>query len=182
MTPNAAARQYANALFDVAAKNGSVDRVRQDLSAFADLIRSHADLAKVLLTPTVPIARKRGVVDALATAAGDMTGEARRVLGLLADRDRLGILDEVIAAFTDRSMAADRVVTAEVTSAAPLDAAPKAALIAALSQAVGRQVTMTERVDPALIGGVVAKVGSLVFDGSVTRQLERIRQKLVAEA
>jgi F-type H+-transporting ATPase subunit delta len=182
MTPNAAARQYASALFDVAARKGIVDRVRQDLTDFAGLMNSHADLARVLVTPTVPIARKRALVDAIAGAAAGMTGEVRRLLDLLADRDRLMLLDDVVAAFAERSMSADRVVTAEVTSAAPLEAESRAALIAALSQAVGRQVTVTERVDPAIIGGVVARVGSLVFDGSVARQLERIREKLVAEA
>jgi F-type H+-transporting ATPase subunit delta len=145
-------------------------------------VTAHPDLAKALTTPTVPIARKRSLVSAIAAAAGEMTPEVPRLLDLLADRDRLMLLDDVVAAFTERSMTADSVVTADVTSAAALDPAPKAALVSALSHAVGRQVTITERVDPSIIGGVVAKVGSLVFDGSVTRQLERIRQKLVAEA
>jgi len=182
MTPNAAARQYANALFHVAAKNGTVEQVARELVEFAGVVNAHADLKKVLLTPTVTMAKKRAVVSAIVDAAGTVSTETRRVLELLADRDRLVALDDLVQAFTERSMDANRVVTADVTTAAPLDAAPKAALVAALGKAVGRTVTVTERVDPAIIGGVVARVGSLVFDGSVVRQLERMRAKLVADA
>jgi len=182
MTSNAAARQYANALFHVAAKNGIVDRVGKDLAGFAALVNGHAELKKVLLTPTVPMAKKRAVVDAIVAADGSLSNEARRLLELLADRDRLIVLDDLVQAFTDRSMTENRTVTAEVTSAAPLADAPKAALVAALGKAVGRTVTLTERVDPSIIGGVVARVGSLVFDGSVQRQLERLHGKLVADA
>ena len=67
-------------------------------------------------------------------------------------------------------------------TAVPLADDSRAALAAALGRAAGAHVTMTERVDPSIIGGVVAKVGSVVFDGSVTTQLARMRQKLVAES
>jgi F-type H+-transporting ATPase subunit delta len=63
-------------------------------------------------------------------------------------------------------------------TAHPLTDGPRAAIVAALGRATGAEVTMTERVDPGLVGGLVARVGSLVFDGSVTRQLERMRQTL----
>ena len=182
MTPNAAARQYANALFHVAAKNGTVARVGRDLADVAALVNGHADLKKVLFTPTVPMSKKRALVGAILDAAGDVSVEARRVLELLADRDRLMVIDDLVQAFTERSMLEDRAVIAEVTTAAPLDDSPKAALVAALGKAVGRTVTVNERVDPAIIGGVVARVGSLVFDGSVARQLARMRAKLVADA
>ena len=182
MSARGAARQYANALFDVAQKAGSLDRVRQDLSGFAALVNAHADLKKVLTTPALPMARKRAIVDALIGAAGSFSNETRRLLGLLADRDRLGLMDDVVAAFAERSMIADQIVRADVTTAIPLEDATRAALVAALSKAVDRRVTVTEHVDSSIIGGVVAKVGSLVFDGSVTRQLERMREKLLADA
>jgi F-type H+-transporting ATPase subunit delta len=79
-------------------------------------------------------------------------------------------------------MAARNVVTAEVTTAVPLSDAHRTALAAALGKAVDREVTVTERVDPSIIGGVIARVGSVVFDGSVTRQIERMHETLVAGA
>ena len=182
MSARGAARQYANALFDVASKAGSLDRVRRDLLGFAALVAGNAELKHVLSTPALPVKQKHAIVDALIAASGDFADETRRVLELMADRDRLWLIEDVVSTFAERSMDADEVITAEVTSAVPLDDAPKAALVAALGKAVGRRVTITERVDPSIIGGVVAKVGSLVFDGSVTRQIERMREKLLADA
>jgi F-type H+-transporting ATPase subunit delta len=176
-----AARQYANALFDVAARQGSVDRVKRELADFAALVAGHADLKRVLETPALPMARKRAIVSAVLDASGSWASETRRLLDLLADRDRLALVDDVAAAFAERSMAADAVVRADVTTATPLDDAARASLVQALSKAVGRQVTMAEQVDPSLIGGVVARVGSLVFDGSVSRQLERMKDALLTE-
>jgi F-type H+-transporting ATPase subunit delta len=72
-----------------------------------------------------------------------------------------------------------RVVTAELTTAMPLPDSQRATLVAALGRAAGAEVALTERVDPALIGGVVARVGSVVFDGSVLTQIERMRRRLI---
>ena len=79
-------------------------------------------------------------------------------------------------------MSADQAVAADVATAVPLARDRATALEGALSRATGQRVTITTRVDPSLIGGVVARVGSMVFDGSVRRQLARMREKLLAEA
>jgi len=181
MTPRALARQYAGALFDVAQKAGRIEPVRGDVTAFAALVSSHEELRRVLQNPAVPVARKRALVDALVAAAGDMTAEVRRLLGFLADHDRLMFLDDIVAAFVERAMEAEQVVQAAVTTASGLDPQAKTHLTDALARATGRQVRMTEHVDDAIIGGLVARVGSVVFDGSVARQIERLRERLLAE-
>jgi len=175
------ARRYAAALFDVVQKNGTADRAERDLAAFVDLVSHHDDLKAVFAAPIAP-ARKRAVIDALLAASGDISPEVQRLLGLLADRDRLDSLEVVRRAFDDRLMQLRRIVPAEVTTAVPLTESRRAALVQALGRATGSDVTMSEQVDPAIIGGVVARVGSVVFDGSVTRQLERLRDRLRAEA
>lgn len=182
MTSHGAARQYADALFDVAQRNGTVERVQRDLGDFAALVASNDDLRRVLTTPTLPMSEKGAIVRALVAAAGDVSKEVARLLDLLADRDRLGLSGDIVRAFGERVLAANHVVEAEVTTAVPLDEAARTKIHGALSRAVGLQVTMTERVDPSIVGGVVARVGSLVFDGSVTRQLERLRETMLAEA
>ncbi len=182
MTPQGVARRYAAALFDVAAKAQVLDAVERDLSAVVQLTLSHEDLRRLFETPGVPPQKKRAVVDALLTASGPLQSEVARLLRLLADRDRLMLLTDIGAAFAARMMDARRLVPAEVVTAAPLGEVRKAALAEALGQATGRTVTLTERVDPSIIGGVIAKVGSVVFDGSVTRQIERMRERLRSEA
>lgn len=182
MSLRTVARRYAGALFDVAHKNGTLDRAEQQLGAFGQLLGGHAELRKVLETPAIAAQKKRAILDALLEKVGDGEGEVRQLLRMLADRDRLSLLPEIASAFTDRVRVSRRVLKAEVTTAVPLPDAQRASLGAALERAAGSKLIITEKVDPAIIGGVVARVGSLVFDGSVTRQLERMRQKLLQES
>jgi F-type H+-transporting ATPase subunit delta len=183
MTLRGVARRYAGALFDVLHRGGTgMDRARADLDAMAQLVAGHAELRRLFVSPAVAPQKKRAVLEAILGAGGDVMPEIRRLLFVMADRDRLGLIGDVAGAFGERVNAAARVMPAEVTTAVPLPEGSRAALAAALGRATGNQITLTERVDPAIVGGVVARVGSLVFDGSVTRQIERLRQKLLAEA
>jgi F-type H+-transporting ATPase subunit delta len=182
MTARSAARRYAAALFDVTRKTGSEERAGRDLSGLAGLVAGHAELARVVSSPAIPASVKLNIVTALMDAAGDVAPEVRRMVTMLAERDRLGSLSAVSAAFGERLLEGRRVVQAEVVTAVPLSEANRAALGAALGRATGQTVTLSERIDPSILGGVVARVGSTVYDGSVTRQLERLRETLAAEA
>jgi F-type H+-transporting ATPase subunit delta len=115
-------------------------------------------------------------------AAGIKIDEVRRLVGLLADHDRLAILDQVAAAFSERLLDAKKVAHADVVTATPLTPASRAALAEALGKASGKTVTMTERVDPSIIGGVVATIGSFVYDGSIAHQLDKIKKQLTANS
>jgi F-type H+-transporting ATPase subunit delta len=180
MSARSVAKRYAAALFDVTHKAGSQEGAGRSLAEFSQLIDGHAELGRVLASPAVPAGVKRDIVSALMDAAGDVPLEVRRMLTLLAERDRLMDLPDVSAAFTQQLMETQRVVQADVVTAVPLSDASRAALTAALGRATGKSVTISERVDPAIVGGVVARVGTFVYDASVTRQLERLRQKLTA--
>ena len=180
MSDRSSARRYAAALFDVAARVKSEDAAGQQLTALASVIRDHPELTRVLETPAVPPPAKKKMILAVAQATGTISPEVDRLIGLLADRDRLPLLPDVAAAFADRLNQEKRIVPAEVVTAVPLSPEHRASMTAALGQASGAQIQLTERVDPSIIGGLVARVGSVVFDGSVARQLERLRQKLTA--
>lgn len=181
MSVQSIARKYANALFDVAAKAQRSAEVGQSLTAFAQLVAGAPDLKAVLQVPTVPARQKRAVIDALLAASGEVPDEVRRLLTLLADRDRLSALQGISDAYQARVMDAARISPAQVVTAVELSPERTTALAEALGAATGRQVTIEQRVDPSIIGGVVAKVGSLVFDGSVVGQLERMRRRLSAD-
>ena len=179
MTSPVVARRYGTALFDVAKKNGTLDRVEAHLAAFANLLGGSAELQKVFETPVVSSQKKRAVLDAVLARAPEIDGEVRALLRMLADRDRLILLPSIAAAFRDRQRQYLHVLPAEIITAVPLPDAQRAALTEALKRAAGADLTVTEKVDPAIVGGVVARVGSVVFDGSVTRQLERMKQRLL---
>lgn len=181
MSVGSVARQYANALFAVAEKTGDWQVVGTQLQNFADLVDGHPDLKNALQSSGVPKTAKRSLVAALVDRTGPMIGELRRLLDLLGENDRLAILPDVAAAYRLRALAAEGVMTAELVTAFPLAEDRRAALARALSQATGKRIDVTGRVDPSMIGGVIARVGSVVYDGSVTRQLERLRNRLSAE-
>ena len=178
MTARTVARRYASALFDVTDKSGVVDRADRDLQALLGLLADHSELARVFESPAIPASRKRAIVEALFPLIGP-AGEVQRLVLMLADRDRLMLLPEIAAGFTERLNQMRRVVSAEVVTASPLPEAQRTALATALGRAADSQVTLTEKVDPAIIGGIVARVGSVVFDASVTRQIERLKQRLL---
>ncbi len=178
MTSRTAAIRYARALFDVVIREGDVERVEGELAAFATLIVSNEALHRVLTNPAIPAARKRAAVDALLAKAGQLTPALGKLLLMLAERDRLALLPEMADAYRERLMQHQNVLRAEVTTAVPLEDDRRRALEGSLAKATGRRVTLTARVDPAIIGGAVTRVGSTVYDGSVVRQLERLREQL----
>lgn len=180
MSARSVARQYANALFSVARQADRWQPIDDQLQSFAALVRDHAELRQVFDSPAVPREARRALVAELADRAG-LDAELRRLLDLLAENGRLSILQDVADGYRERVLEAEGVMTAELVTAYPLDDTRQQALARALSQATGRRVEVTGRVDPSMIAGVVAKVGSVVYDGSVTHQLERMRQRLVAE-
>jgi F-type H+-transporting ATPase subunit delta len=178
VTLQSVARRYAGALFDVVKKNGSLDAAYTGLSAFAALVAESSELSKVLTSPAVPAVKKRAVAETLATQLG-VSPEVMRLLGVMGERDRLGLIAGVASAFEARVMQERQILQAQVTTAVPLSAESSAALAAALGRATGGTVKIDARVDPSIVGGVIARVGSTVYDGSVTRQLEIMKTQLI---
>ena len=179
MTSRAAATRYARAVFDVArAEQLDLERIARELDDFAGLVGGHEALRRVIENPAIPASRKRLVIEQLLGRVA-VTPIVSRVLLLLADRDRLVLVPELAEAFRTRLMDHQNVVRAEVRSAVPLGPDRVAALQRGLAQATGRQVQLDVRVDPSIVGGAVARIGSTVYDGSVTTQLEKLRERLV---
>ena len=177
MSNRSSAARYAKALFDVASKEGGLEPIDAELASFTRLVETNDELRKVLLNPVVPITAKRGIVEKLMQGS-TLPAPLAKLLLLLADRDRLELLPDLAAAYHERLMEHQNVVSAEVVTAMPLDDKHAAQLQRRLADATGRTVTVKTRVDPEIIGGVVAKIGSTVYDGSVATQLARMRQKL----
>ena len=179
MTSRAAAMRYARALFDVAlAEREDLDRVDRELSGLAALVRGNEALQRALSHPAIPAARKRAVLEQL-LAHSPLTPMLSRVLLLLADRDRLVLLPELAEGYRSRLMDHRQIVRARVTTAVALPPDRVSALEQGLAAATGRQVELKVDVDPAILGGAVARVGSTVYDGSVTTQLQKLKQRLV---
>jgi F-type H+-transporting ATPase subunit delta len=178
VTNKTAAIRYARALLDVAVKErADLELIEHELSQFADLFTQYPLLEKVLLNPAVPVPRKRAAVaDVLAQAK--FTPIVTKLIALLADRDRLVLVPDLIKAYSDRLLDHRGIVRAEVTTATALDAGRTEAIEKGLASLTGRKVQLTTTIDPAIIGGLVARIGSTVYDASVTRQLEKMKARL----
>jgi F-type H+-transporting ATPase subunit delta len=178
MTNRTAANRYARALLDVAL-NETVDlpQVEAELVAIVDLFQQNETLKKVLLNPAVPTPRKRSAVAEIARQAA-LLDVVRKLLILLAERDRLIILPDLLAAFRDRLMEHQHVVRAEVTTTVVLTPQRIEAIRTRLAAVTGRTVNLSTRVDSSLIGGMIARVGGTVYDASVTMQLRKMRAQL----
>jgi F-type H+-transporting ATPase subunit delta len=178
MTNRTAGTRYARALLDVAVKEKTdLDQVERELASIVDLFTQHTALAQAMLNPVVPVPRKRAAMEALTTQAKTMPMVAK-LLGLLAERDRLVLLPDLLQAYRDRLLDHRNVVRAEITTTTALSPERAKAVEAGLARATGRTVTLSTKVDPAIIGGMVTRIGSTIYDGSVTRQLQRLKEKL----
>lgn len=188
MTQHAAAVRYARALFDVVLKeagDAGVERAQGDLGAFADLVAGNEGLWHVLRNPAIPAPRKRALVDALLERGGastTMSQPVRKLILLLAERDRLVVLPELVMAYGERLMDHQKVMRGEVTTAVPLAPERLRAIEDGLGHATGRKVILASRIDAAILGGAVTRLGSTVYDGSVTTQLQRMKESLIESA
>jgi F-type H+-transporting ATPase subunit delta len=179
VTNKTAGTRYARALLDVGVQQkADLEHVGEELASFVELFTTNPELGRVLLNPAVPVARKRAAVAELA-AAGRLSSIVSKLVVLLAERDRLTLLPDLLASYRERLLDYQNVVRAEVTTAAALPDDRARALERSLAAKTGRTVRLATRVDPSIIGGVVARIGSTVYDGSVTRQLEKLKETLV---
>lgn len=166
---------YAEALYEAARDAGAVDQVARDLREFRDAYVESAELARTLSSPELETARKRAIVAELSAAAHALVG---RFLALLVERGRIEALPEIVAAFDERVAAAEGRITVEALTAVPLTDDLRRAIVRKVEGDTGRRVSLVERVDPELLGGLVLRAGGIVVDGSVRSRIDALRRTL----
>ena len=177
MKSQRAARSYAKALYALAKERNQTEAVGGELASVADAIAAEPSWRHFVAQPGVSAARKRALAEDVAQRAG-VSQLMRDFLGLVAAHGRGGELAEIHEAYRDLLDADVGRVRARVRTAIPLTESERATLASRLGAAVGRKVIIEEHVDPALLGGLVAEVGSLVADGSLDGQLVRMKERL----
>jgi F-type H+-transporting ATPase subunit delta len=172
-----AANRYAKALLDVLFPDGAELGLEQ-LMKFSSLLNSQPEMRQLFENPTIASDRRKGVFNGIADKLA-YDGRVRNFLNLLIERNRLDLLSAVIRAYQSLLDEKLGLVRAHVTSARPLDSAQQHALAAKLESVTGKKVRVELSVDPALLGGVVAQVGSTIYDGSIRQQLQAFKQRLI---
>jgi len=168
------AARYAAALFDLADENKVLDQTAQDLVALKQLLAESADLRRVVRSPVLSRADQGRAMEAVMAQAG-ISPLVRKFVGLVAQNRRLFSLDGMIEGYLAELARRRGELTAQVTSARPLSQEQLAAVTDALRQAMGSKVSVAVRVDPALIGGMIVKVGSRMIDSSLRTKLTKLK-------
>jgi F-type H+-transporting ATPase subunit delta len=178
MSSEAVARRYSSALADVVISANDADNAKHELAAWAAMFKESDDLRTVFSNPAIPHASKERVLEDL-IAKGKPSKSTANFLRVLLRNGRLTELTEINDKFKTELQERSSVVSAEIISARELGKAERDAFAKTLQQLTGRTVNMNFAVDPELIGGVVTRVGSTVYDGSVRTKLENLREQLV---
>ena len=174
----AIASRFARALADILTSLEAADDAVMKLRAFHELQQSSPELRSILASPAVSPRKKKAATGKFADQLGFST-VLKNFMYVLIDHRRTAMLGEILASLETQLDGRRGIVRANVHSARPLDKAQRREIEAALGRTTGKQVLGQYAVDDALIGGLVARVGSVVYDGSVRGQLQAMRSRLV---
>lgn len=167
---------YAAAIFEVARAEGVLPKVEDELFSFSHVLTGNEDLRMTLSDPAIPGDRKQAIIyDLLGTKASPITA---LLVAFVVSAGRARELPAVIAEVVERAAADRRHAVAEVRSAVPLDEDQRRRLARALSANLGKQVEVKVFVDPSVLGGVAARVGDVVIDGTVRHRLDQLKEAI----
>ena len=176
MTQDELITGYAEALFKVVQAEGELDRVEDELFRFGKLLESNHELKQALSDQSIDKIQRVKVLDEL--LSDKVSPHTLGLLAFVVEQGRARQLPQILKGLSDLAAEARNSVVAEVRSAIPLDAKQRKELAAALSKATGKKVEVKVLVDPSVIGGIVAKVGDTVIDGTVRRRLEQLKEQV----
>lgn len=171
-------RRYARALLVIGLESKKLRPLLEDLKKVADAVTESAELRSVLLNPMVLTSQRKSVLDALVKRLG-VQKQVRNASMLLVERGRAEILPDIARELEQMVDEHEGIVRAEVISAAPLTKVYVDRLTKALTEATGKKVEVATSQDESLLGGVVTRVGGVVYDGSLKARLARVREQML---
>jgi F-type H+-transporting ATPase subunit delta len=168
---------YASAIFEIAKAEGGVDVVEDELFQFVQIFQGNDQLREKLTDQSLPVEKRQAIVeDLLGQKASPLTVN---LISFLVGSGRAGELPEIINRLVERAAAERQHQVAEVRSAIPLDDEQRRRLTEALQRATGKKIELKVIVDPSVIGGVTARVGDTVIDGTIRHRLEQLREEIL---
>ena len=173
------ARVYGRALFEVADEQGKVDVLREQLGQFADALEGNRELRLFFFSPYFSTAEKQQALDGLLDGADEAFVS---FLKLLIENHRMPVIFRVRREYERLWAEANRVLPVQVTSAIELDEVTTESIGASIGQSTSRKVTLSTRVDPDILGGIVVRVGNSILDASIRSRLEQLRKQVASAA
>ena len=172
------AKRYAQAVFSLAKEQGTLGQWHADLALLND-VASNAEAGAFLKNPTADDEKKIALLETFLDK-GDEQAQVKNLVKLRVEKQRLDIIPELYQLFEESMLAEQGIVYADVTTAEPLSEAGQTIVQEKLSELIGKQVRLRTKVDPSIIGGIIALVGDQLIDGSVINQLRQLRERLSA--
>ncbi len=172
------ARRYARALADIGRETGTLDQMVEQLSTFGTAFEASTELRNALESPLVALDAKRAIVKDIAAQIG-ADDATRNALLLLTDRRRIRILPAVAKLLREMNDARKGIVRADVTTAVRLSDAYYEKLKTQLERMTGKRVVLDTKEDPNIIGGVIARIGDTIIDGSLRSRLDEMKNNLL---
>jgi F-type H+-transporting ATPase subunit delta len=177
MSSGSLSRRYAKALMEIGTEDGSYQRIGQDVEGLAKAIKTSEELSSILSNPVFPRSEREKIILAILQRLGAST-TVTNFSKLLLDRERISAIPGISRALNDMIDEKAGQIIAEVLTAAPLTSSQQAELKTTLESLSGKKVQIEIKEDKSLLGGVIAKVGDLVYDGSLRTQLQEIQRSL----
>lgn len=175
MAARGVAKRYAQAVFDIANDTGTHEQWLADLTTLAGAADDRV-AGEFFIGPNAPDPAKRRAIDQFLPRPDQQL--ARNLAYMLVQRSRFDILPEMVEVFRDMVLESQGIAIADVVTAVEMSAAERASVERQLSALVGKRIEMRPRIDPALIGGIVVRIGDQLIDGSVISQLRDMRAAL----
>ncbi|HKX74917.1 MAG TPA: ATP synthase F1 subunit delta [Acidimicrobiia bacterium] len=167
---------YAAAIFEIGRAEGELEKVERELLTIAQTFTTSNELRDALTNPQLSVERKQGIIDDL--IGGRASSLTVGLVSFIVGQGRASELPAIVDAVVNQAAASRAKAVAEIRSAVPLDDSTLERLVAVLARVTGKELEVKAIVDPDLVGGVVARVGDVVIDGSVARRLAEMRQVL----
>jgi F-type H+-transporting ATPase subunit delta len=180
MKQTSLAARYARALAGVVRDKDAIEGTSDHLERLSSLYRQSKELRDFLRNPAYPLAAKKRGLAALAKRGG-IPAETARLVEILLDKGRIDLLPEVAQEFRNIEEQTLQRIAVELTTARAIDPALEKSVVASLEKFTGKKVRLTQVVNPAVMGGARARIGSVVYDGTVAARLERLKQRLIGE-
>jgi len=167
---------YAQGIFEIAQAEGALEKVENELFQFSQLFQDNEQLREKLTDQSLPVEKRQAIVeDLLGQKASPLTVN---LISFLVGTGRARELPEIVNRLVERAAAERQREVAEVRTAIPIDDEQRRRLTEALEQSTGKQIELKVIVDPSILGGVVARVGDTVIDGTVRRRLDQLRESI----
>jgi F-type H+-transporting ATPase subunit delta len=167
---------YANALLEVARAEGHLEAVEDDLFRFARVFEGSDELRLALTDPQLPAERRMAIVEEL--MGGKALATSAALVAFVVGIGRASDVPEIVEAFVEKAARVRNKELAEVRSVLPLDEGQRTRLAEALAAATGKQIELKVIIDPSVLGGLVARVGDTVIDGTVRHRLDQLKEQV----